>query len=84
MPLRRGPDGRLGVSAAGGGSIDVTVNVHGAPGGASATARRNEAGGIDIDVLLDQVDRYIGSNIANGTGSTYQAQKSRFRLSDAI
>lgn len=67
-----------------GGAVDVTVNVHGAQGGATANVRRNDSGGLDIDVLLEQVDRHIGSNIANGTGATYQAQKSRFRLSDAL
>lgn len=42
MPLRRGPDGRLGVAARGGGSsiiINQTINVQGSSGEAAADAR---------------------------------------------
>lgn len=60
------------------------INVHNAPAGADVQTKRNSGGGFDIDVILKQVDQYIGSGIASGTGSTYAASKGRFGLRDAV
>ena len=62
----------------------INVRVMNAPAGTTATASRNGSGGLDIDVLLGQVDQFIGGRIAGGTGSSYSAIKGRFGLGDSI
>ncbi|HEL3863064.1 TPA: phage tail tape measure protein [Stenotrophomonas maltophilia] len=77
--------GVVGQSAppmAGGGSINVRVI--NAPPGTSATATPNGQGGFDIDVLLGQVDSFIGGQVASGQGSTYSAVKNRFGVKDSV
>lgn len=66
MPLRRGPDGRLGVDAAGAG---VTVNVINNASGTQATAReRSDGGNRIIDVVIEQVKSSIAGDISRGAG----------------
>lgn len=65
-----------------GGSINVRVL--NAPEGTTASASRNEQGGFDIDVLLGQVDSFIGGRIAGGSGATYSGMKGRFGLKDSV
>ncbi len=54
-----GNDGRVipmanaGASSATGGTPTINVNVHGAPAGATATAKKNDSGGIDIEHSAD-------------------------------
>lgn len=58
MPLRRGPDGRLGVAASGGGggtSVAVNVNVRNyGNDNVQVNQRRNDNGGLDLDVVVGQ------------------------------
>ncbi len=65
-----------------GGSINVRVL--NAPEGTTASASQNGQGGFDIDVLLGQVDRYIGGQVAGGAGATYSGLKGRFGLKDSV
>lgn len=66
MPLKRGPDGTLGVR---GGGSNVTVNVVNHANGTQATAReRNEGGNRIIDVMIEQVKSSIAGDIARGAG----------------
>jgi len=58
--------------------------VRNAPAGTTASASKNDKGGVDIDVLLGQVDSYIGGQVASGQGSTYAAMGSRFGLKDSV
>ena len=62
---------------------DVNISIKNAPAGTTASANRGPAG-IDIDVLLGQIDDAIGGRIAGGTGSTYGAMKGRFGLGDNV
>lgn len=62
----------------------INVRVMNAPAGTTASASRNSQGGFDIDVLLGQVDSYIGGQVASGQGSTYAAMGSRFGLKDSV
>ncbi|MBH1600308.1 phage tail tape measure protein [Stenotrophomonas maltophilia] len=62
----------------------VNVRVMNAPAGTTASASRTGNGGLEIEVLLGQLDQAIGGRIAGGTGSTYSAIKDRFGLGDAI
>lgn len=66
------------------GPLDVNVSVKNAPAGTTASASRTGNGGLEIEVLLGQLDQAIGGRIAGGTGSTYAAIKGRFSLGDAI
>jgi hypothetical protein len=63
MPLKRGSDGKLGVSASGGGSTTV-VNVYNATGGEVRTEERQDPnGGKTIDVYISKV---VQDGIASG------------------
>lgn len=62
----------------------INLNIHGAQGGAETETRPNAQGGFDIDVILKQVDSYIGGNVSSGSGSTYSAMKGRFGLREAM
>ncbi len=77
-----GPVGGGAPSGFSGGSINVRVL--NAPEGTTASANRNEQGGFDIDVLLGQVDSFIGGRIAGGSGATYSGMKGRFGLKDSV
>ncbi len=77
-----GPVGGGAPSGFSGGSINVRVL--NAPEGTTASASRNEQGGFDIDVLLGQVDSFIGGRIAGGSGATYSGMKGRFGLKDSV
>lgn len=81
MPLRRGPDGRLGVSAAGGGAASVKVEVinKGQPVKATASAEQQPDGSQLIRIILDTV----ADDIASG-GRVAQAGKGRYGWRDQL
>ncbi len=63
---------------------DINVTVRNAPPGTTASASRNNSGSFDIDVLLGQVDNFIGGQIAAGAGATYANIKGRFGARDTL
>ena len=65
------------------GAQSVNVNIHNAPAGTTAQAKQGP-NGLNIDVIIGQIERAIGGNIAQGSGPAYSAVKSRFQLRDAI
>ncbi|WP_439449766.1 phage tail tape measure protein [Stenotrophomonas sp. ATs4] len=67
-----------------GGVAALNVRVMNAPAGTTASASRNRDGGFDIDVMLGQVDKFIGGRISGGSGTTYSAIRDRFGLKDSI
>jgi lambda family phage tail tape measure protein len=78
MPLRRGPDGKLGVAAAGvGGDVQVVVNLtnNGQPVQAQHTGTRRDGQKVIVDMVLDAV----ASDIATG-GRTSKAMQQRYGL----
>jgi phage-related minor tail protein len=77
MPLRRGPDGKLGVAAGAGGGLNVNVNVHNAPAGVqSQTSRADSNGNVSVDVVLKRaVDDMVAESIANGSGRRVLARQ---------
>lgn len=84
MPLKRGPDGSLGVQAnGGGGASNVTVNVIEDPKRAGTTQQRNEGGANVIDVFVDQVRSAIASDIRSGNGPIPSAMSGTYGLSRA-
>ena len=62
----------------------ININVTGNANVESASARPNGSGGFDIDVILKQVDQFIGGNVASGVGATYAATKGRFGLREPV
>ncbi|PPU32156.1 phage tail length tape measure family protein [Xanthomonas sp. CFBP 7912] len=70
-----------GASGAGAG-VEVNVKVINAPAGTTATATRNDRGGVDLEVLVGAVDKAIGGRIAAGTGATYAGIKGRLDVRD--
>ncbi|WP_198527878.1 phage tail length tape measure family protein [Xanthomonas citri] len=64
------------------GGVEVNVNVINAPPGTTATATRNDRGGVDLEVLVGAVDKAIGGRIAAGTGATYAGIKGRLDVRD--
>lgn len=87
--MRRGLLGYASGGAVGGGSPSVVglgavnVIVKNGPPGTTATATRGP-GGVDVEVLLGQLDDALGGRIASGTGSTYGAMRGRFGLEDTL
>lgn len=81
MPLRRGPDGKLGVQAAGGGA-HVTVNIINKSADASVrTERRQEGGGERLDVIID---RMTAANLSRPGSDTARAQRRQFGAAPAL
>lgn len=55
MPLRRGPDGSLGVKADGFGGGDVVVNVINNSDSTARTEKRQTENGTEIDIIIDRM-----------------------------
>ena len=77
MPLRRGPNGRLGVEMNGGG-VNVTVINN-----AGAQVQVEERGPNDIAVIVEQASRSIASDISRGDGMVSRSIQNAYRLSRA-
>lgn len=80
MPLRRGPDGKLGVSASG---SNVVVNVYESKGNGGQVNQRDEGGTTIIDIFVERVKDSISSDIARGSGSIPAALAQTYGMSRA-
>lgn len=79
MPLKRGPDGKLGVSSDGSGN--VIVNVYNESGSTARTERRSDGrGGSVIDVFIEQVKGAIAGDIASGNGAVPSAMERTYGM----
>lgn len=82
LPLRRGADGRLGISGAGGGGVVVNV-INNANGTRATQTTRQDAGGKSIvDVLIETVKGAIASDIGSG-GMVAGAMEQQYGLNRA-
>lgn len=78
VPLRRGPDGNLGVASAGGGGTQVNVNVMNfGNDNVSVTQQPNAAGGIDLEVMVGQA---AASQMAKKGSALRQVTDNRARI----
>lgn len=68
FPLKRGKDGKLGVSAEGGGKANVVVNLIESPGNGGKVNQTQEGGNITIDVMVEKIESTIARNIGQGRG----------------
>lgn len=62
----------------------VNVNIRNAPQGTTASATRNPSGGVDLEVILGEVDKYLGGQVGGGQGQLYAGIKGRFNLSEGV
>lgn len=89
MPLKRGPDGSLGVGVHGAGTgavtlpVQVNVTNNGQPVSATVQQRRTDQG-LQIDMVLDQLEGRMAERVATGQGSMSRAMESRYGLSTAV
>ncbi len=82
FPLKRGKDGKLGVSAEGVGG--VTINVINNTDATAKTERRSDGkGGSIIDIFIERARGAIASDIMRGNGSVPAAMESVYGLSRA-
>lgn len=75
------------ISAGGGIRMSVppiSVNLHGAPHGTTANVRQRSDGGLDIDVLLAQLDGAMAARVMDGSSKTGGAFKRRYGLREAV
>ncbi|MFN3656831.1 MAG: phage tail tape measure protein [Pseudolabrys sp.] len=77
LPLRRGGDGRLGVSAYGGGGAPTVRMFIEDRAGVSIT-RRSAPAGFDMGILIDSVDQGLAQRQQDGTGAHAQVLKQDF------
>lgn len=79
LPLRRGADGKLGVSAGGGGGApEVHIHNSGEPVAAEVQQSQNADGGMRLDVILKALKTDIAGDINSGTGQVGRAMQNRF------
>lgn len=91
MPLKRGPDGSLGVGVHGAGAgagavtlpVQVNVTNNGQPVSATVQQRRTDQG-LQIDMVLDQLEGRMAERVATGQGSMSRAMESRYGLATAV
>lgn len=89
FPLKRGPDGKLGVGmvdggAGGAGGNKVNVYLVGAPEGTQVNQREESDGSMGIEVLFGQMESWMADRVNNGVGPMKSAVKSRFQLSEGL
>lgn len=85
MPLTRTSSGELGVKSSGSSPvINVTINNQ-APGatGRVASASPNGSGGMDLTVIIEQIDGAIASGIGTGRSATASALEGTYGLNRA-
>ena len=79
MPLHRGPDGSLGVKMAGssGGGTAVIININNNSNAQVSTQQRQTSGGLEIDVLIDQMVSQKIAEQGSDTNRSLNARDSR-------
>ena len=78
------PNGDTGMSSGGGGSQGVTVNVFPVEGQtASVSESRDSEGGLQLDIIMEQLDASIAEGVRRGTSQASQAIGSVFGLNRA-
>lgn len=79
MPLKRGPDGVLGVR----GGSGVVVNVIESPGNGGRQEQRNESGVDILDIYVERIKSAVASDISSGRGAIPAALSRTYGVSRA-
>lgn len=84
FPLKRGKDGKLGVSAdgVGGAGANVTVNIIGAPQQPKVQQRNDGNGNLSIDVIFDSIKSALTKDIRS-EGPFAQTMQAQYGLNRA-
>lgn len=83
MPLTRGPGGKLGVQAVGGGgAANVTVNIIESPSGGGQVRQSSSGGQSIIDVVVAKVKSEVARDVFQG-GEVARAIQSQYGLNRA-
>ncbi len=80
MPLKRGPDGTLGVSS---GAPQIIINQIEDRGRAGKVEQRNEGGTTVIDMFVEQIVNKVASDISRGNGAVPAALTRTYGLNRA-
>ena len=70
--------------AAGGAQPRVTVNVHNAPAGTEVQQSQGADGGLQIDVMVKQMEGGMAGNVAMGASPFNRAFESRYGLRPVV
>lgn len=88
FPLKRGADGKLGVSMMdagnGGGGQKVNVYLVGAPEGTQVNQREESDGSMSIEVLFGQMESWMASRVSGGVGPLNGSLKGRYGLKEQV
>lgn len=79
MPLKRGPDGTLGVRAQSS-APNVEVNVYGAQSEPQVKTRQNQDGSLSVDLIFKQMEDRLASGVLSGQGKLGGSIQKRFGL----
>ncbi|WP_186169788.1 phage tail length tape measure family protein [Burkholderia gladioli] len=74
------------VSSSGGGGASgasVQVNLYGAPAGTQVQQSQSANGGLQLDVIMQQVDQHMAAGIASGRSATAKTMQRRYQLNRA-
>ena len=81
MPLTRMNNGKLGVMAANDGpSVQVIINNNASGTQAAASERTDQNGNRFIEVIIDQIDQKLASNMVQGRGALTNAVQATYAL----
>lgn len=84
LPLKRGSDGKLGVSMNGSGGNNVVVNVHEAPGTQARVQQGTDAqGNMTLDIIVEQIEGKMASNLARGRSQIGNTMENVYGLNRA-
>lgn len=69
LPLKRGADGKLGVSTdASGSGMNVTVNLIESPGNGGQVKQKQDGNNMTLDIMVEKIEGMMGRNISQGKG----------------
>lgn len=69
LPLKRGADGKLGISTDSSGSgLNVTVNLIESPGNGGQVNQKQDANSMTLDIMVEKIEGMMGRNISQGRG----------------
>ncbi|MCX5592022.1 phage tail tape measure protein [Alcaligenes endophyticus] len=62
----------------------INVSVHGAQGEPEVSARRNQSGGFDLDILLEKMESKMAAGVSSGQGKLGRSIERRFSLAPQL
>jgi len=66
------------------GRVVNNITIHEAPPGTQVTSRQNASGGMDMDVLVGQLEKRMAGNVAQGASPFNPALESRYNMQKRV